>query len=183
VQRENFTHLREAVDAAKEIGLDRISFLAVDVSSGAFNRPEEGAARAAASPLALTEPELDQLRAELDALFLEKGEEFRSGFIAESKEKLERNLYAYFAAVCGKEEFPFSPCNAPWVSAVIEADGTVRPCFFHEPLGNVKETGSLAGVLNSEAAVAFRRGLDVRTNPVCVRCVCRLNLKSEGARW
>ena len=39
VQRSNFANLREIVAAAHTIGLDRISFLAADVSSDAFNRP------------------------------------------------------------------------------------------------------------------------------------------------
>ena len=30
-------------------------------------------------------------------------------------------------------------CNAPWVSAVIEASGDVRPCFFHPALGNIHQ--------------------------------------------
>jgi MoaA/NifB/PqqE/SkfB family radical SAM enzyme len=45
-------------------------------------------------------------------------------------------------------EEPEAPrCNAPWVSAVLETDGTVRPCFFHEPIGNAREE-SLAAVIN-----------------------------------
>ena len=39
VQRANHRDLRATVRAAHEIGLDRISFLAADVSSEAFNRP------------------------------------------------------------------------------------------------------------------------------------------------
>ncbi|MEO5998836.1 MAG: SPASM domain-containing protein [Chitinophagaceae bacterium] len=34
------------------------------------------------------------------------------------------------------DPFPFKKCNAPWVSTVIEADGTVTPCFFHEAIRN-----------------------------------------------
>src|SRR5438128_1114830 len=40
VQRANHRHLRTTVDAARDIGLDRVSFLAADVSSDAFNRPD-----------------------------------------------------------------------------------------------------------------------------------------------
>ena len=58
---------------------------------------------------------------------------------------------------------------------MVEADGTVRPCFFHGELGNVRER-PLDEILNSPEAVAFRRGLDVESDPVCRKCVCSLNL-------
>jgi hypothetical protein len=50
-----------------------------------------------------------------------------------------------------------------------------RPCFFHAPIGNI-HSGSLEAILNSENAVAFRRNLDMRRDPICSRCVCTFNL-------
>ncbi|MEZ5287289.1 MAG: SPASM domain-containing protein [Vicinamibacterales bacterium] len=70
-------------------------------------------------------------------------------------------------------------CNAPWVSAVAELDGTVRPCFFHPPYQ--AEAGRLAEVVNSAAAVRFRRHLRTARDPVCRRCVCSLNLPWSAA--
>ena len=99
--------------------------------------------------------------------------------IAESPAKLRAKLLQHFSALLGRGDFAPVACNAPWVSSVIEADGTVRPCFFHEPLGNVREAGSLSAVLNSEKARAFRSGLDVSTNPICRRCVCSLHYEKE----
>jgi radical SAM protein with 4Fe4S-binding SPASM domain len=66
-------------------------------------------------------------------------------------------------------------CNAPWVSSVVEADGTVRPCFFHKSLGSIRDE-SLEDVLNSPTAIAFRRQLDVKSDPICKTCVCTLSL-------
>jgi radical SAM protein with 4Fe4S-binding SPASM domain len=65
---------------------------------------------------------------------------------------------------------------------VIEADGTVRPCFFHKALGNVHES-PLEVILNSDAAIAFRRNLDVATDETCRACVCTLRVSawSEGS--
>lgn len=179
VQRQNFRRLRETVGAAHELGLDRISFLASDVTSEAFNRPE-GIAASATRETALAREDLPLLAAELETLFAERAGDFESGFIAESPEKLSRRLLSYFSALLGEGDFAPNECNAPWVSSVIEADGTVRPCFFHAPIGNVKESGSLEEVLSSPRAVAFRRSLDVATNPVCVRCVCTLNLRGAA---
>jgi MoaA/NifB/PqqE/SkfB family radical SAM enzyme len=175
VQRRNALLLREVVRTAAGAGFDRISFLAVDVSSSAFNRPE-GEGATPKESLALSPKELPALAAELDALEGECAEEFASGFIAESPRKLRRRLLGYFTALAGEAPFPENSCNAPWVSAVVEADGTVRPCFFHAPLGNIREAGSLSAVLNSAEAAAFRRSLDVATDPVCARCVCTLAL-------
>ena len=176
VQRRNAGRLRDTVAAARDLALDRISFLAVDVSSEAFNRPG-GVGATPRETLALAPEELPLLEAELGALERELAAEFESGFIAESPEKLRRRLLGYFTAVAGEGPFPTNVCNAPWVSSVVEADGTVRPCFFHAPLGNLRDAGNLAAVLNSPRAVAFRQTLDVATNPTCVRCVCTLALR------
>jgi MoaA/NifB/PqqE/SkfB family radical SAM enzyme len=177
VQRENFHALRATVEAAREIGLHRISFLAADVTSEAFNRPG-GWDRERAAAVALATEDLPRLAAEIDAI---SEADFASGFIAESREKLRRRLHDYFAALAGCGAFPVVECNAPWVSSVVEADGTVRPCFFQPPLGNAREAGSFAAVLNSPAAVAWRRGLDVARDEICRRCVCSLSLRQGEA--
>jgi radical SAM protein with 4Fe4S-binding SPASM domain len=178
VQRKNAPHLLSTVEAARAIGLDRISFLAVDVASDAFNRPRGGGETPAAELLP-SAVELQALEAGLGALERDNARDFASGFIAESPEKLRRTLLDHFRALAAGRAPEGAPCNAPWVSAVVESDGTVRPCFFHPPLGNIREAGSLESVLNGERALAFRRSLDVLTDPVCVRCVCRLNLRES----
>jgi MoaA/NifB/PqqE/SkfB family radical SAM enzyme len=179
VQRENFRELRATVRAGRELGLDRISFLAADVTSEAFNRPGGWQPEQAAA-VALAEDDLPLLAAELDALEREHAADFAEGFIAESPEKLRRRLLHYFAALLGQQDFPSVECNAPWVSAVVEADGMVRPCFFQPALGNLRETGSLAAVINSPEAIAWRRSLDLRRNEICRRCVCSLALREDA---
>lgn len=179
VQRENFRDLRATVRTARELGLDRISFLAADVSTEAFNRPG-GWEPERASAVALEADDLPLLGDEIDALEREHADDFASGFLAESPEKLRRRLLQYFAALHGQGDFAPVECNAPWVSAVVEADGMVRPCFFQPPLGNLRTAGSLAAVLNSPEAVAWRQGLDTARDAVCRRCVCSLALR-EGA--
>jgi MoaA/NifB/PqqE/SkfB family radical SAM enzyme len=173
LQRANYADLPNVIVAAREMGLDRISFLAVDVSSNAFNRPVPwGEERV--SDVALTRAEVAAFERILEGMIVDFADEFRRGFVAEGPDKL-RRLVRYFAAVNGDGDFPPTTCNAPWVSAVVEADGTVRPCFFHRALGNFREQ-PLPAILNSPEAIAFRRGLDVRTDPTCRRCVCTLRL-------
>jgi MoaA/NifB/PqqE/SkfB family radical SAM enzyme len=178
VQRENHTALRKTVVAAHDIGVDRVSFLAADVTTDAFNRPG-GWSADRASDVALVEDDLPVLAAELDALERDHASDFACGFIAESPDKLRRRLGQYFGALLGHGDFASNDCNAPWVSSVIEADGTVRPCFFQPALGNIHEAG-LVSILNSADAIAWRRGLDTRRNEICRRCVCTLSLSSTS---
>jgi MoaA/NifB/PqqE/SkfB family radical SAM enzyme len=106
--------------------------------------------------------------------------EFQTHFVAESPDKL-RRLPRYYAAQLGEEPFPSVACNAPWASAVIEADGAVRPCFFHRTIGNVREH-SLKSILRG-AMVAFRRGLDVSADETCRKCVCSLKVGWRSRLW
>ena len=177
IQKANHRNLREAVSTAKALGLDGISFLAADLTSEAFNRatpwPEDRQAQ-----IGLSFEEVHALTAEVEALLAEFRVEIETGYISESAEKL-RRIVQHFRSHLGLEQ-PRSPmCNAPWVSAVVETDGTVRPCFFHKPIGTL-QTDNLTQVLNSEQALAFRDGLDIASNPVCNRCVCSLHYRDPG---
>ncbi|MEO8621096.1 MAG: radical SAM protein [bacterium] len=180
IQRSNYGSLREVVAAAHSLGLDRISFLAADVSTDAFNRPT-GWDDDRVSQVALEREDLPLLVAEIDALERECADDVASGFIAESPLKLRRRLSQYYSALLGVGEFYPNDCNAPWVSTVIESDGTVRPCFFQPPLGNIHTAGSLGEILNSAEAVAWRKGLDVQRDAICRKCVCTLSLSHARA--
>lgn len=173
LQRTNFRDLPTIIDAAHEIGLNRVSFMSADVSSTAFNRPEPWQ-EPRVSEVALDPAETQEFAAIVEDVIQRYAADFASHFISESPSKL-RRLPRYYAALNGLGELPETVCNAPWVSSVVEADGTVRPCFFHKPLGNI-HAQPLEDILNSPEAVAFRRDLDVTTNPTCKVCVCTLSL-------
>ncbi|NOT49895.1 MAG: radical SAM protein [Chitinophagaceae bacterium] len=178
IHRLNFKHWPAIIDTAKEMRLDQISFLPADVSSHAFNREVLWSDQRQHEILP-GENELQELKIILEKLIETNKEDFKSGFIAESPARL-RNIYDYYAAFYRHNPFPYKKCNAPWVSAVIEADGTVRPCFFHAPMGNIREE-SLETILNSEASIRFRKELDMNKDSTCVKCVCYLNL-SPGTK-
>jgi len=173
IQRQNFRDLPRVIEAAHTLGLDQISFLAVDVSTSAFNRQAPWT-EARVDETRLGPMEMVEFETIVEMSIQSYAQDFASGFVAENPTKL-RRLPRYFAALNGEGEFPATVCNAPWVSAVVEADGTVRPCFFHRALGNAHEQ-TLDAILNSPEAVAFRRQLDVARDPTCVRCVCTLHL-------
>ncbi len=173
IHRLNFRAWPRIVDAALDLGLDQISFLPADVSSQAFNR-ETRWDETRQHEVLLQQDELPQLQEVLTNLFVQHKTTSDDGFIAESPAKLQK-IHAYYAAFYGLNPYPFKKCNAPWVSTVIEADGTVRPCFFHDAIGNIRNE-SLDEVLNGDKATAFRKGLDMDANDTCVKCVCYLNL-------
>jgi MoaA/NifB/PqqE/SkfB family radical SAM enzyme len=173
IHKLNFRIWNFIIDSAKEMGLDQISFLPADVSSHAFNR-EVLWNEDRQHEIQLEQNELPELSAAIDVIIENYKEDFESRFIAESPGKL-RNIYSYYAAFYDLNPFPYKKCNAPWVSTVIESDGTVRPCFFHEPIGNIRD-GSLEEILNSKESIRFRKDLDMDSNSTCVKCVCYLNL-------
>jgi MoaA/NifB/PqqE/SkfB family radical SAM enzyme len=176
VQKANHRHLRATVTAAKTIGFDSISFLAADLTSEAFNRPLVWPGDRQ-NEIALTAAEVAALADEIEQLILENADDLRTRYITEAPEKL-RRISRRFRAHLGQTA-PQSPtCNAPWVSAVVEVDGSVRPCFFHRAVGNINSS-TLEAVINGEAARAFRLSLNVSENPTCQRCVCSLNYHDQ----
>jgi MoaA/NifB/PqqE/SkfB family radical SAM enzyme len=174
IHRMNFRKWTAIIEVAKTIGLNQISFLPADVSSHAFNR-EVLWTEPRQHEILLQESELPELKAVIDSVIHSYKSELDARFIAEPPAKLER-IHQYYAAFYGLSEFPYKKCNAPWVSAVIEADGTVRPCFFHPSIGNIREQ-SFDSILNSEKAIHFRKTLDLTTNGICKKCVCSINLR------
>lgn len=176
LHRANFRELPHLIDYARALHLDGISFLPADVSSRAFGR--ERAPDTA--DLALSRAEAALFGEIVETTLDTHREAFESGFVAESPERL-RRLPRYYAALEGDEPFPSVRCNAPWVSVVVEADGAVRPCFFHDPVGNVRRA-PLASIVG-ENLRAFRASLDVSANPVCRRCVCSLKTGWRRAPW
>jgi MoaA/NifB/PqqE/SkfB family radical SAM enzyme len=176
VQKENHSLLRKTIAGAKFLGMDSISFLAADVTSQAFNRelvwPGERQ-----SQVVLTRQEVEALEEEIASLTRENDEDMRTKYISESAEKLWR-IARRFREQLG-EMPPVAPlCNAPWVSAVMEVDGSVRPCFFHRKIGSTREQ-TLEQVINGQEARRFRTWLDVSENAICQRCVCSLNYKGQ----
>jgi MoaA/NifB/PqqE/SkfB family radical SAM enzyme len=173
IQKVNYNDLPNIVDAAHKIGLDQISFLNADISTEAFNRPDLWNDDKV-NEVCLSRDEVDQFKEVIENLINTHSQDFKSSFIAESPQKM-RKFYNYYAAFHGLCDFPTVTCNAPWVSAVIEADGSVRPCFFHAKIGNIGDS-TLTELINSPGSISFRKNLDTATNPICKKCVCSLNL-------
>lgn len=173
IHKLNYQNWPAIIASARELGLQQVSFLPADVSSQAFNRevkwdiPRQ-------QQIMISKEELPVLETVIDYILKNNKDDFVNGFVAESPEKI-RKIYTYYSALHGLNPFPYKKCNAPWVSAVVEADGSVRPCFFHPVIGNIR-SNSLDEILNGNEAIQFRKSLDMNSNITCVKCVCYLNL-------
>lgn len=171
VHRYNYKYLPETVRTAERLGIKRMSFIPADLTTEAFNRIG-GWDETRQHDLAVPADELPRLAAEIDRLAGECADSYARKFIEESPDHLRTYLYGHYRAFHGLAGHAARTCSRPWDSALLEVDGTVRPCFFLEPYGNVHEVGDLAAVVNSPAAVRWRTDLDVSTNEVCQRCPC-----------
>jgi len=166
VQRGNVDELGDLVQLAHMLGVQGISFLAADVSHAeAFGRHGE-----AVDGVALQVEDLPRLARALDAMERDHAADFASGFIAESPSKL-RRIHAHYRALLGLGEPPPVRCNAPEFSAVIEADGAVRPCFFIAGTNGLGQ-GSLGEALNGPSQRRLRADIRAGRRPECQRCVC-----------
>lgn len=172
VQRANAAVLPATVQAAEDAGFDEISFLAADLTSSAFNRADPWSASHRAE-VAVPAAELPALAAAIQRTTRECADALARGFVVGGRASLDR-VHAYYVAAAGLGPFPRVRCNAPWISAVLEPGGRVRPCFFLP--GYEAADGDIGATLNAPAAIERRRALDVAANDTCQRCVCSLYL-------
>jgi MoaA/NifB/PqqE/SkfB family radical SAM enzyme len=173
IHRLNFWNWSSIIYQARQMGIDQVSFLPADISSHAFNR-QTAWSEPKQDEILLSKNELPELQSVVDHIITKYTADFSARYIAESALRIQ-DIYNYYAAFYELNPFPYKKCNAPWVSTVVEADGSVRPCFFHEVIGNIRDN-SLAEIVNSDETIKFRKTLDMGTNPTCVKCVCTLNL-------
>jgi MoaA/NifB/PqqE/SkfB family radical SAM enzyme len=176
LHRANFRELPRLIEHARRMAFDAISFLAADTTSTAFGRqrpPDAGT-------LALDCTEIAEFESLVERTIEEHRSDFESGFVTDSPDKL-RRLPQYYAALAGRAPFPPVACNAPWMSVVIEADGAVRPCFFHEAVGNIRRA-PLRSILDGNLR-AFRGALDMSANQLCRQCVCSIRTGWRSAPW
>lgn len=177
LHRHNFRELPHLIDKARTMGLKQISFLSADVTSEAFGRAR---GESSTQGLLLNEAEVQEFGQVVDATIHSHAPDFENHFVAESPAKL-RRLPAYYAAQLGLGAFPPISCNAPWVSAVIEADGNVRPCYFHATVGSIRDS-RLRDILRHNMN-AFRARLNVQENQTCKKCVCTLQVGMRTKLW
>jgi Fe-coproporphyrin III synthase len=166
LQHGNASEIEALVEAAVRLGLDTISFLAVDPGPARFGRSRE-------RPTLVPRPEeVARLREGIRRLHADRPSLFARGFIVESEERL-LSIADHLAAAGSQGAFPPKQCSAPFLSVVIGARGEVRPCFFKPPFGSVREA-RLRELLTDPAVFRMRATLDVARDADCAPCVCPL---------
>lgn len=171
VHSMNFRYLPDTVRSARELGVRGISFSAMDIENAqAFQR--KGRLKEQAH-LLIGESDLDELQRELLRFYDECDSDFKNGFITDNKADIHNNIWLHYASLAGREVRLTPICDAPWTSAILEHDGTLRPCFPMPAYSKVKPGQSLRDTLNAAEAMRFRNELDVASDPRCYGCVCR----------
>ena len=180
LQKQNFRELEGFIDLAKRTGINRISFLAADVSSDAYGRDTRGAV-ADENQIALNQNEIKELRNIINSIAVKYEKYFASGLISESPEKL-HHIADYYEALCsgGKIPFPKNFCNAPMVSAVITSTGNIHPCFFLPSYGNIRKN-AFNELINSPAIINTRKQVKKMEPVRCKECVCTLYISPKNA--
>ena len=178
LQKPNFRALPEMIELAKSSGVDRISFLAVDVSSPAFGRTKLDLVESKET-IVLSDEECVEFLELVNDVIVKYRDDFNRGFISEAPAKM-FHIVQYFEALIGKVPYPRNYCNAPNVSAVIRANGDLLPCFFLPPFGNIKDMG-VDKQLNNEIIRKIRQDVKNYSLQQCKTCVCTLSVHPFAA--
>lgn len=183
LHRHNFRYLAQIIDRAMGMDLPQVSFLAADVAPDSFNRAGPRLPQAEPSPareLLLDAPEVNDFEQVVESVIRSHSRELADGRVTPGPAGL-RRLVQYYRAHLGLGAFPPVACNAPWMSVYIGADGAVRPCFFHHPVGNIRQR-PLREIM-TVAMPAFRRALTVSDDATCQRCVCNIKTGLRSRLW
>lgn len=174
LQKQNFRQLEGFIELAKKTGVNRVSFLAADVSSEAYGR-DNNTVRGGVSAdntMRLNESEVLELKDIINKVSVKYKNEFDSRLISESPEKL-IHIANYYAALNGNDAFPKNFCNAPMVSTVITSTGDIHPCFFLPKYGNIRNN-SFKDLINSDPITTTRKQVKQMEPENCKKCVCTL---------
>jgi MoaA/NifB/PqqE/SkfB family radical SAM enzyme len=100
--------------------------------------------------------------------------EIQSGLLDSIATALKASDGHAWAALQSKRRYFAAPqdgetrrCLDPWFLALIQADGTVKPCCWHAPVGNLRDA-PLTTIANGDPAVALRRQL--AAGDLCESC-------------
>jgi len=147
------------VSAARRLGLDALSFLAIDVASDAFGGEPESRWR--------LRPSAREVAEMLEAIGRLSATGELESFVLEDERKLGMMARDFLTEPSARAA---PRCNAPEWSSVVEADGGIRPCFF-QPVVAASGNAGIGPVRESSAYKAALRSLG-EGNPTCASCVC-----------
>ncbi len=178
IQKSNFRQFPLMIELAKSLGVSRVSFLSADVYSDSFGRDSRGYVESNENIL-LDINEVKEFKIIIEEAVAKYRDDFNTGFISESPEKIYRIL-EYYEACLDLKEYPKNICNAPMVSAVITSTGDVLPCYFLPVFGNIRKS-NLKELINNDAIRATRKNVKDYVFERCKQCVCTLHVSPKTA--
>ena len=176
LQKSNYTVVDDTIRAVHAIGVDRVSFLAADVTSTAFNRAEPWPAGAPAGNCA----HRDDL-----PLYAAAINRVAHRAVTRSRPDFCRTASPGYGAFTNTTQR-----RSGWVrrhASVATRRGSrrswnrtarVRPCFFQPAYPS--SGGDLEAIINSPGAIHFRRDWMCVRDATCRQCVCTLSLPLTG---
>jgi len=179
LQKQNFRELPDFIEMAKSVNVNRISFLAADVTSDAFGREHGVGTAVQDSNIVPDKNETAEFRQIIKELTGDYKEEFENRFISESPQKLMK-IVEYYEALNGSNKFPVNYCNAPMMSAVITSTGNVHPCYFLPSIGNIRRN-PITELINFPSIKETRKKVKSFEMERCKTCVCTLNVNARAA--
>jgi MoaA/NifB/PqqE/SkfB family radical SAM enzyme len=162
---ENVDSLLDIVQLGISLQVNRISFLAEDVSSSVVLGRDLAVVGSLARGHLDRSSFVDQLRRQIDEIRRLEVTVAGRPYLVSGLSDLERVL-AIYSGQGGRGR-----CNAGLRSCVIDADGGVQPCFFIDAVGSLKN-GGLGSVLDSPEYAGVVESILDRTRPECQNCVC-----------
>jgi len=164
VQKENFRQLGDFFELSLQEKVSGVALTVPDVCTDAFHR--HAPTPAERQRVLLDADEVAEFQRIVDETLDRRGELIRDGFVLEGNLTRFVEYFRYWAGL--REDLPPRECVIPGNRLVVTATGEVKPCFFLEPIGNIRaehgpfpETGRMG---------ELARAVDPHSHPVCRRC-------------
>lgn len=178
IQKRNFLDIIPTIELVKSLGVDKISFLPIDIKTPGFGRDGDNKGRY--DDLTLNTGDIKEFESIVGKIKRDYNKDLKNGVIETTSSRFD-SIIEYFKALLGSAEPPRNNCIWPWTSLVIEPNGEVRPCFFHNSFANLNKM-PLDGIVNSNHLRKFRQNKKHNKSVECAYCVSPLEIKPRGLR-
>ena len=157
VLEKNYRYLDKIIELAKDLKVNQISFIPVDTESTiAFERKSKKTS-------IKNNINIEELESIINNILSNK-ELIESNVLTENGDNL-RNVIKFY-----KNEIDFKECNSPASSIVLQMDGSLKTCFFTNPISNIHDNDILT-ILNSKEFIDIRKRAKCRKLKECKECI------------
>jgi len=161
IQKENYRSIKSLIDYVNRLGVDKISFLPIDIHSiDSFGRVGQ---KIDGKKAILNSNELKHFKSIIKSvdvgikILVNKGHDLNK-------------IYKYYSALSKGENLPPIKCNTPNFSLVIDNNLNVYPCYFRKKFDNLKQTGGILKIFNNKEFIKIRKN-NWKNELCCRMCV------------